>query len=77
MKLNQLEANVKSLIRKLNEAQSANDILTNENNKLKEELQKKEVVEFEAKEIAKVSSPSSLRECKEREGIYRRKINQG
>lgn len=59
IKLNQLEANVKSLIRKLNEAKGANEILKNENKKLKEELRKKEVVDIEEKEIAKMSTPSS------------------
>ena len=59
IKLNQLEANVKSLIRKLNEAKGANEILKNEITKLKEELRKKEAVEIEEKEIAKVSTHSS------------------
>jgi len=59
IKLDQLEANVKSLIRKLNEAQSANHTLQIENNKLKEELRKKEAVVVEAQEVAKVSTDSS------------------
>ena len=59
IKLNQLESNVKSLIRKLNVAQNANEILKNENNKLKEELRKKEAVVIEEKELAKVSTHSS------------------
>jgi len=58
IKLNKLEANVKSLIRKLNEAQNANENLKNEINKLKEELRKKEAV-VEEKELAKVSTHSS------------------
>ena len=58
-KLDQLEGNVKSLIRKLNEARHANEILKNENNKLKLELQKKEAVVSEVKDIAKVSTESS------------------
>jgi len=58
-KLDQLEGNVKSLIRKLNEAYHANDILKNENNKLKLELRKKEAVVSEVKDIAKVSTKSS------------------
>lgn len=59
IKLNQLEANVKSLIRKLNEAINANETLKNENNKLKEELRKKEAVEIEEKEVTNVSTNSS------------------
>jgi len=58
-KLDQLESNVKSLIRKLNEAQHANENLIKENNKLKEELRKKEAVVIEEKELAKVSTHSS------------------
>jgi len=59
IKLEQLEGNVKSLIRKLNEANHANETLQNENNKLKEELRKKEAVVLEEKEVAKVSTYSS------------------
>ena len=58
-KLENLESNVKSLIRKLNEAQTANATLLNENNKLKEELRKNEAVVIEEKELAKVSTSSS------------------
>lgn len=59
IKLEQLESNVKSLIRKLNEARNANETLINENNKLKEELRKKEAVVIEERELAKVSKHSS------------------
>ena len=55
-KLDQLDSNVKSLIRKLNEAQHANEILLNENNKLKEKLRKKEDVVSGEKEQVKVST---------------------
>ncbi|MEM9545113.1 MAG: hypothetical protein AAGA77_04025 [Bacteroidota bacterium] len=58
-KLEKLESNVKSLIRKLNEAQTANATLLNENNKLKEEIRKNEAVVIEEKELAKVSTNSS------------------
>lgn len=58
-KLDQLESNVKSLIRKLNEAKHANELLKNENKKLKVEIQKNEAVVNEVKEIAKVSTDSS------------------
>ena len=58
-KLEQLEGNVKSLIRKLTEANHANYILKNEINKLKEELRKKEAVVIEEKELVKVSTYSS------------------
>ena len=58
-KLDQLQGNVKSLIRKLNEAVHANEILQTENNKLKLELRKKEAVVSEVKDIAKVSTESS------------------
>ena len=55
-KLDLLESNVKSLVRKLNEARHANETLINEINKLKEELRKKEAVVVEEKELAKVST---------------------
>lgn len=58
-KLEQLEGNVISLIRKLNEAVHANEILKNENNKLKVELQKKEAVDGEVNDIAIVSKNAS------------------
>lgn len=58
-KLDQLEGNVKSLIRKLNEAVYANELLKNENNKLKVELQKKEAVENVVNDKVKVSTGSS------------------
>jgi predicted nucleic acid-binding Zn-ribbon protein len=60
--LNQLESNVKSLIRKLNDARNANELLKKENNKLKEELRKKEAAVIEEKELVKVSNHSSLSE---------------
>jgi len=59
LKLDKLEANVKSLLRKLSEANHANDTLKNEINKLKEELRKKEAVEVEEKELVNVSTHSS------------------
>jgi len=59
IKLDQLEGNVKSLIRKLNEAKNANESLKNEINKLKEELRNNEAVVNEEEEIAEVSTNSS------------------
>lgn len=58
-KLEKLESNVKSLIRKLNEAQHANEKLINENTKLKEELLNKEAEAIEAKEVKVRSTDSS------------------
>ncbi|MDF1695632.1 MAG: hypothetical protein P1U56_07380 [Saprospiraceae bacterium] len=58
-KLEDLERNVKALIRKLNAATHANETLKNENNKLKEELRKKEAVVNEVNEAANVRTFSS------------------
>lgn len=65
IKLDFLESNVKSLIRKLNDAMHTNEILKNENNKLKEELRKKEAGVHVEEEKANVSTfPSAITEEK-------------